>query len=181
MHHNRWMYRHFHSVHHQLTVPYAFGALYNHPLEGFFLDTLSGAIPALLLDLHPWTATMLFSLGTLKTVDDHCGYTLPWDIFQMIFPNNAAYHDIHHWGKGRMYNFSQPFYIYWDLWMGTDYDMAMKKKEEEKDSKEVPEERVAQKTMEEDKENIRPSQTVKKQWIMTLKPTHGLRHRHSVE
>jgi sphinganine C4-monooxygenase len=172
MHHNKWLYRNFHSVHHQLTVPYAFGALYNHPLEGFFLDTLSGAIPALLLDLHPWTGTLLFSLGTLKTVDDHCGYTLPWDIFQMVFPNNAAYHDIHHWGKGRMYNFSQPFYIYWDLWMGTDYEMAMKEKVVEK--RDVKIEKIEQ-----DKQC--PSQSVKKQWFMTLSPSHGLRHRHSVE
>ncbi len=30
-HRNKFLYRHFHSVHHELTVPYAFGALYNHP------------------------------------------------------------------------------------------------------------------------------------------------------
>lgn len=107
MHKNRYLYRKFHSVHHRLTVPYAFGALYNHPVEGFCMDSLGGAIPSLLLNMHPWTSTLFFCLATLKTVDDHCGYAWPWDPLQFLFSNNAKYHDIHHWGKGRMYNFSQ--------------------------------------------------------------------------
>merc|ERR1712226_313352 len=35
-----FLHRLFHTVHHRLYVPYAFGALYNHPVEGFLLDTL---------------------------------------------------------------------------------------------------------------------------------------------
>ncbi|KAJ3058121.1 hypothetical protein HK102_010681, partial [Quaeritorhiza haematococci] len=107
MHVNKFLYRNFHSVHHQLTVPFAYGALYNHPVEGFLLDTVGGAIPTALMDMHPWTATILYSVATLKTVDDHCGYAWPWDPFHTLFPNNASYHDVHHWGKGRLYNFSQ--------------------------------------------------------------------------
>ncbi|KAI8816364.1 fatty acid hydroxylase superfamily-domain-containing protein [Fimicolochytrium jonesii] len=128
MHTNRWLYRTFHSVHHELTVLYAYGALYNHPVEGFLMDSIGSGVPALILDMHPWTATIFFCLATLKTVDDHCGYALPWDPFQRFFRNNAVYHDIHHWGKGRLYNFSQPFFTFWDVWMGTDYEMAMQKK-----------------------------------------------------
>ncbi|KAJ3014691.1 hypothetical protein HKX48_005013 [Thoreauomyces humboldtii] len=128
MHNNRWLYRHFHSVHHELTVLYAYGALYNHPLEGLLMDTIGSGLPTLILDMHPWTSTFFFSLATLKTVDDHCGYALPWDPLQRFFRNNAVYHDIHHWGKGRMYNFSQPFFTFWDVWMGTDYEIEMKRK-----------------------------------------------------
>ena len=84
MHLNRTMYKYFHSVHHELTAPYAFGALYNHPLEGLLMDTIGGAVPSLLLDMHPWTSTIFFTLATLKTVDDHCGYTLPYDPFQAL-------------------------------------------------------------------------------------------------
>lgn len=34
-HRNKFLYRHFHSVHHEVTAPYAYAALYNHP--GTFL------------------------------------------------------------------------------------------------------------------------------------------------
>jgi sphinganine C4-monooxygenase len=126
MHTNKWLYRNFHSVHHRLTVPYAYGALYNHPVEGFIMDILGSAIPAALLNMHPWTATFFFSIATIKTVDDHCGYALPWDPLQIVFPNNAAYHDIHHWYRGQRYNYSQPFFTFWDKWMGTDFNDAVK-------------------------------------------------------
>ena len=44
MHEVRFLYRHLHSHHHRLYVPYAFGALYNHPLEGLLLDTAGAAL-----------------------------------------------------------------------------------------------------------------------------------------
>ncbi|TPX37996.1 hypothetical protein SmJEL517_g00425 [Synchytrium microbalum] len=125
MHTNRYLYRTIHSVHHQLTAPYAFGALYNHPVEGLLMDTLGSGIASVVTNMHPWTSTIFFTLATLKTVDDHCGYALPWDPLQRFFSNNAKYHDIHHFGKGIKYNFSQPFFINWDKWCGTDYDDAM--------------------------------------------------------
>lgn len=84
-----------------------------------------------------------FLLSTMKTVDDHCGYSLPWDPLQKIFWNNAGYHDVHHqsWGiKVRHFqfslliqqkkadvaglcqtNYSQPFLICWDRWLGTQW------------------------------------------------------------
>ncbi|TPX36145.1 hypothetical protein SmJEL517_g01671 [Synchytrium microbalum] len=132
MHLNRYLYRTIHSVHHELTAPYAFGALYNHPLEGLLMDTVGGAVPSILLDMHPWTSTIFFTVATLKTVDDHCGYTLPWDPFQAMFPNNAAYHDLHHYGKGIRYNFSQPFFNFWDYYCNTDYETEMAKLQQKK-------------------------------------------------
>lgn len=126
MHVNKFLYRHIHSVHHQLTVLYAFGALYNHPLEGFIMDTLGTGLAAVILGLHPRTQVFFFCISTLKTVDDHCGYTLKWDPFQKFFSNNSEYHDLHHWGRGRMFNFSQPFFVHWDKWMNTDYENYLK-------------------------------------------------------
>ena len=119
MHQNRWLYRNIHSVHHQLTIPYAFGALYNHPLEGFLMDTIGGGLASLPLDMSPPCSAAFFCFATLKTVDDHCGFDFPLDPFQFLFPNNAKFHDVHHWGKGRNYNFSQPFFTWWDEIFGT--------------------------------------------------------------
>ncbi len=96
MHMNTFLYKTFHSVHHRLYVPYAFGALYNHPLEGFVLDSVGAAIAELVSSMHTREAIFLFVISTLKTVDDHCGYRLPWDPLQFLTSNNADYHDIHH-------------------------------------------------------------------------------------
>lgn len=58
-------------------------------------------------------------MSSIKTVDDHCGYALPWDPLQHITSNNATYHDIHHQSWGIKTNFSQPFFTFWDGLLGT--------------------------------------------------------------
>ncbi|KAI0833784.1 sphingosine hydroxylase [Trametes gibbosa] len=118
-HTNSFLYRKMHSHHHRLYVPYAYGALYNHPLEGLFIDTLGAFIAEKIGHLSTREAMFLFALATLKTVDDHCGYSLPWDPFQWFTANNADYHDIHHQAIGMKSNFSQPFFVHWDVLLGT--------------------------------------------------------------
>jgi len=120
-HTNKFLYRHFHSVHHRLYVPYAFGALYNHWVEGLLLDTLGAALAHSLSFMTIRQATLLFTFSTLKTIDDHSSYAFPLDPFQAFFPNNSSYHDIHHQAWGIKYNFSQPFYVHWDTLLGTRY------------------------------------------------------------
>ncbi|KAF9078058.1 sphingosine hydroxylase [Rhodocollybia butyracea] len=119
MHVNKWLYRHFHSWHHRLYVPYAYGALYNHPVEGFLLDSLGAIIAESTTGMNSRQALLLFVISTLKTVDDHCGYRLPFDPLQVVTSNNADYHDIHHQVVGIKSNFSQPFFIHWDAILGT--------------------------------------------------------------
>lgn len=109
----------FHSRHHRLYVPYAYGALYNHPFEGFLLDTLGAGIAYKLSLMTARQGIVFFTASTIKTVDDHCGYSLPWDPLQHISANNAAYHDIHHQSWGIKTNFSQPFFTFWDSFLGT--------------------------------------------------------------
>ncbi|PKX93635.1 sphingosine hydroxylase [Aspergillus novofumigatus IBT 16806] len=114
MHLNRWLYVTFHSRHHRLYVPYAFGALYNHPVEGFLLDTAGAGIAFLATRMTNRQSMWFFTCSTIKTVDDHCGYAFPWDPLQHFTHNNAAYHDIHHQSWGIKTNFSQPFFTFWD-------------------------------------------------------------------
>lgn len=141
MHVNRWLYSKsdsivsflnmsltillfaatFHSRHHRLYVPYAYGALYNHPIEGFLLDTLGAGIGFKVTGMSLLQGTCFFSFSTIKTIDDHCGYSFPWDPLQLITSNNAAYHDIHHQTWGIKANFSQPFFTFWDQLLGTKY------------------------------------------------------------
>lgn len=109
----------FHSRHHRLYVPYAFGALYNHPVEGFLLDTAGTGVGFLTSGMTNRQSMWFFTFSTIKTVDDHCGYAFPWDPLQHLTANNAAYHDIHHQSWGIKNNFSQPFFTFWDRFMGT--------------------------------------------------------------
>lgn len=121
MHRSTFLYKQLHSVHHRLYVPYAFGALYNSLLEGFLLDTLGTGLAQLATGLTPREAIVFYTFSTMKTVDDHCGFALPYDPFQLIFPNNAAYHDIHHQHFGIKTNYAQPFFVFWDKLFGTEY------------------------------------------------------------
>lgn len=124
MHMNKALYRRFHSRHHRLYVPYAFGALYNDPFEGFLLDSVGTALALILTALTPREALTLYTFATMKTVDDHCGYRFPYDPFQIIFPNNALYHDIHHQNWGFRHNFSQPFFTFWDRLSKTEFEFV---------------------------------------------------------
>jgi sphinganine C4-monooxygenase len=126
MHMNRWLYVTFHSRHHRLYVPYAFGALYNHPVEGFLLDTAGTGVGFLISGMTTRQAMWFFTMSTIKTVDDHCGYAFPWDPLQHFTSNNAAYHDIHHQSWGIKTNFSQPFFIFWDRLLGTQWTGEVK-------------------------------------------------------
>ncbi|KAJ6518649.1 sphingosine hydroxylase [Mycena sanguinolenta] len=135
MHMNKFLYRQFHSWHHRLYVPYAFGALYNHPFEGFLLDSLGAVIAESVSGMSTRQAALLFSIATFKTVDDHCGYRFPFDPLQVMSKNNADYHDIHHQARsyylvtppqadlfqqiGIKSNFAQPFFVHWDVLLGT--------------------------------------------------------------
>lgn len=110
---------HWHARHHRLYVPYAYGALYNHPVEGFVLDTAGAGLGYKVSMMSPRMGIFFYVFSSIKTVDDHCGYALPLDPLQHITSNNAAYHDIHHQSWGIKTNFSQPFFTVWDRWLGT--------------------------------------------------------------
>ncbi|KAL5729959.1 sphingolipid C4-monooxygenase [Ranunculus cassubicifolius] len=119
LHHNKFLYKHIHSYHHRLVVPYAFGALYNHPLEGLLMDIIGGSLSFFLSGMSPRASIFFFSFTTIKGIDDHCGLWLPGNVFRIFFTNNTAYHDIHHQLYGTKYNFSQPFFSFWDRILGT--------------------------------------------------------------
>ena len=131
-----YLYRTIHSWHHRLYVPYAFGALYNHPIEGFVLDTCGTFLAHMIAGLTIRQDILFFGISTAKTIDDHCGFAFPWDPFQHLFGNNADYHDIHReylasqrmcpydpnrFGTvstdqvaGLKKNYSQPWFISWE-------------------------------------------------------------------
>lgn len=119
MHVNAWLYRNVHSVHHELIDNRPYAALYNHPLEGFLMDTLGSVAAAVLSGATPVEFALFGTVATAKTVHDHVGGApLRFDPF-LLFPNNTNFHAVHHKAWGRKANFSQPFFCTWDMLCGT--------------------------------------------------------------
>ncbi|KAH7688778.1 sphinganine C4-monooxygenase protein [Dioscorea alata] len=129
MHVNKFLFKHIHSKHHALVVPYAWGSLYNHPLEGLILDTVGGSLAFLLSGMTPRTSICFFSFTTIKALDMHSGLFLKWNPLQVCFRNNVAYHDIHHQLKGNKYNYAQPFFVFWDIIFGTYMPFTVEERE----------------------------------------------------
>ncbi|KAF9322560.1 hypothetical protein BG006_002289 [Podila minutissima] len=144
-----YLYKHFHSRHHRLYVTHSFGALYNHPFEGFLMDSIGASLAFLISGMGNRGALAFFSFSTLKTVDDHCGYNLPFNPLQRLFWNNADYHDIHHQNFGIKSNFSQPFGTIWDHVLGTHMS-----REEANQIIKIKEERKAARLAAKNQENI---------------------------
>ncbi|GMJ13451.1 sphingoid base hydroxylase 2 [Hibiscus trionum] len=118
MHQNKFLYRHLHSQHHRLLVPYTYGAIYNHPIEGFLFDIVGGVLSYVVSGMSPRMSIYFYCFATMKNVDDHCGLLLPGNPWQLL-SNSTAFHDFHHQHVGGKYNFSQPFFAFWDKLLGT--------------------------------------------------------------
>ncbi|KAJ0975305.1 hypothetical protein J5N97_017270 [Dioscorea zingiberensis] len=129
LHANKFLYKHVHSTHHALVVPYVYGALYGHPLEGLFLDIIGSALAFLFSGMTPRTSIYFFSFSTIKGLDLHCALYFPWNPLQAFFPNNCAFHYTHHQIKGHKYNYAQPFFISWDKILGTYKEFTVEKRE----------------------------------------------------
>lgn len=85
MHTNQYVWRRkIYSVHHEIFVPRAFGAFYNHPFEGFLLDTLGIAIAERVACLCVRQAIFFFVYDTGMAVDGH----VTADIVSHLIPAN---------------------------------------------------------------------------------------------
>ena len=116
--HSRALFARFHAVHHRLARPRAFAAFYNSYAEGVLLDIASALVTQRVCGLSARLFGGLVALATAKAVCDHSGYVLPWDPLAW-FPNNAAYHAVHHAPRTWRFNYQQPFFTFWDRAMGT--------------------------------------------------------------
>ncbi|KAM3311675.1 hypothetical protein ACQJBY_031980 [Aegilops geniculata] len=129
-HINRFIYRHLHSWHHRIVVPYAFGAIYGHPIEVLIADTAGASLAVLVTGLSPSSprATAVFlTLCTVKAIDNHCGVCLLPRRLQAVW-NGAAYHGVHHMPRGVRYNFSDLFFVTWDHVFGTHMPYAVEER-----------------------------------------------------
>lgn len=94
----------YHKVHHELVIPYSYGALYNSYGEAILTGGIIGAL-FLLFGFNSAEFALVITLGNIATVIDHVE-GLP-----------LTHHKIHHLDQRG--NFSQPLIDIWDRWCGT--------------------------------------------------------------
>ncbi|MGC5327438.1 sterol desaturase family protein [Brevibacillus sp. SYSU BS000544] len=94
--HTRFLFKHVHSVHHRVTVPWAITGNYMHPVEFILIATCVLAGPVL-LGSHVVTIWIWIVFRQWLAANEHCGYEFPWNP-NRIFPfyDGVAYHDYHH-------------------------------------------------------------------------------------
>lgn len=95
MHLNKYLYKHVHSIHHRLYVPYAYGAQYNHPVESL-ADMVGAFLAVTIVGLSVREQILFLTLSSLKGVHQHSGYQFPYDPIRWLSKNDADFHDIHH-------------------------------------------------------------------------------------
>lgn len=117
-HTNKWLYKHVHSQHHRLYVPYSWGGSYNHPFDSLVVDGLSYAIGCWASACSTRLSVLLFAYASFKNVTDHCGYVFPWNPILFVTGTDPSFHDVHHQSWGLKTNFGAHFSI-WDRLMGT--------------------------------------------------------------
>ncbi|KAJ3608099.1 hypothetical protein NHX12_025149 [Muraenolepis orangiensis] len=113
-----WLYRTFHKVHHTFTAPSALTTEHSGAWEvlslGFF-----AAINPCILGCHPLTELAFFLLNIWLSVEDHCGYDLPWAPHRWVpwgLYGGAPHHDLHHLTFKSNY---APYFTHWDRLAGT--------------------------------------------------------------
>ncbi|EAA04938.5 fatty acid hydroxylase domain-containing protein 2-like [Anopheles arabiensis] len=87
--HIKPLYRLVHKKHHEWTAPFAWTAMYCHPIEHIISNMVPPMIGIQLMKAHVFTTAIWFPLVIFNTIRDHCGYHLPF------FPS-SEYHDYHH-------------------------------------------------------------------------------------
>ncbi|XP_038641135.1 cholesterol 25-hydroxylase-like protein [Scyliorhinus canicula] len=112
------LYRYLHSLHHQHSSPFALSAQYASGWEIVCLQLLAASIPYL-LSCHPLTEMTFFLLNVWLSVEDHCGYDLPWCAHNIVpfgILGGAPFHDLHHQRSRCNY---APYFTYLDKLFGT--------------------------------------------------------------
>ncbi|KAK5850360.1 hypothetical protein PBY51_001246 [Eleginops maclovinus] len=113
-----WLYCTFHKVHHTYTSTSALTTEASGAMETLSLGFFSGCTPVL-LGLHPLSQLSFFLLNIWLSVEDHCGYDLPWATHRVVplqLYGGARHHDLHHLKSNCNY---APYFTHWDRLIGT--------------------------------------------------------------
>lgn len=115
--HHSWMYR-FHKLHHEYKRPMALTGQHGTFADGLIAMIIPSFVLYHLVDMHIYTGIMFTIASMTQSVDDHCGYALPFTPLCLIpFAGFTAEHDWHHTGNHGNYGL---YFTHWDTLFGTD-------------------------------------------------------------
>ncbi|CAH1254257.1 CH25H [Branchiostoma lanceolatum] len=123
LHHKvRFLYKHFHALHHQYHSPFSWVTQYLHPWELITVGILTTINPWL-FDSHCFTIWVYMLISIAISVEAHCGFVLPWSPMNWVpfgLWGGAVKHDLHH---QRPYSNFEPFFCIWDRLAGTEFTL----------------------------------------------------------
>ncbi|KAM4031673.1 cholesterol 25-hydroxylase [Anomaloglossus baeobatrachus] len=118
-----WLYKTFHKMHHKYTATFVLATQYSSAWEMLSLGFFANVSP-ILLGCHPMTEMAVFVIHIYLSVEDHCGYDLPWSTHRLIpfgICGGPSHHDLHH--EKFVSNYA-PYFTHWDKLFNT---LAQKK------------------------------------------------------
>ncbi|XP_031694150.1 cholesterol 25-hydroxylase-like protein [Anarrhichthys ocellatus] len=113
-----WLYCNFHKVHHTFSSTSSLTTEHSGVWETLSLGFFSAMTP-FLLSCHPLTELVFFVVNISLSVEDHCGYDLPWSSHRLVplgLYGGAPHHDLHHLKSNCNY---APYFTHWDRLAGT--------------------------------------------------------------
>ncbi|MQL98661.1 hypothetical protein Taro_031362 [Colocasia esculenta] len=128
-HESKFLYKHFHSVHHRLVVPYSYGAQCIHPIDSLFGDSVGAVMTSFVSGMSPTISAVFFTIVTLKGLDDHSGLWFPGSPTSRFLSSNSALHAFHHQPHGIKYNYSNFLFTIWDRLLGTYMPCSVEERE----------------------------------------------------
>jgi sphinganine C4-monooxygenase len=108
LHHVKYIYRHTHKIHHELIIPWSFGAVYNSIGETIITAPIIYLFFIKLFGYSLLEFNFVTSLAYIATILQHTN----------LNRYHSDYHLVHH-KLNYNYNYQQPFFSYWDKLMGT--------------------------------------------------------------
>ncbi|KNC46718.1 C-4 sterol methyl oxidase [Thecamonas trahens ATCC 50062] len=124
--HSEWLFKTVHARHHKFGSTIGIAAEYAHPFEQLVSNGLPTIGGPLLLGTHMSITFLWLAIRIYLTVDNHCGFALPWSPAHWggaakvnPFASHPLAHNFHHSHNSGCYGGNS---FFWDWIMGTDAD-----------------------------------------------------------
>lgn len=114
--HHKSIYKYFHKHHHRYKVNVGIAAVFAHPVEDIFNNTLSSVSGCMFMGSHVFVFWLWLAIRQTEAINAHSGYhILPHYISKWF--SGGRFHEFHHSHNVGNYG---AFTTIWDYIMGTD-------------------------------------------------------------